>query len=108
MADPPPNFLWAAERTLLAWVRTGVAMMGFGFVVARLVPEQRANGTAVLIGTALAILGGLMNITATVRYRSHIRHLREGRDPTNDVILPTAVGVGSALIGAALAIALMR
>ena len=25
----------AAERTLLAWVRTGLAMMGFGFVVAR-------------------------------------------------------------------------
>ena len=25
----------AAERTLLAWLRTGLAMMGFGFVVAR-------------------------------------------------------------------------
>ena len=25
----------AAERTLLAWVRTGLALMGFGFVVAR-------------------------------------------------------------------------
>ena len=25
----------AAERTLLAWIRTGLAMMGFGFVVAR-------------------------------------------------------------------------
>jgi len=25
----------AAERTFLAWVRTGLALMGFGFVVAR-------------------------------------------------------------------------
>jgi len=25
----------AAERTLLAWVRTGLALMGFGFVMAR-------------------------------------------------------------------------
>jgi putative membrane protein len=25
----------AAERTLLAWLRTGLALMGFGFVVAR-------------------------------------------------------------------------
>jgi len=25
----------AAERTLLAWVRTGLALMGLGFVVAR-------------------------------------------------------------------------
>lgn len=25
----------ANERTILAWIRTGVALMGFGFVVAR-------------------------------------------------------------------------
>jgi uncharacterized membrane protein YidH (DUF202 family) len=30
----PRTFL-AAERNLLAWIRTGIAMMGFGFVVAR-------------------------------------------------------------------------
>ena len=30
-----PRIYFAAERTLLAWVRTGLAMMGFGFVVAR-------------------------------------------------------------------------
>ena len=30
-----PRIYFAAERTLLAWVRTGLALMGFGFVVAR-------------------------------------------------------------------------
>ena len=30
-----PRVYFAAERTLLAWVRTGLALMGFGFVVAR-------------------------------------------------------------------------
>ena len=37
MTEPPddPRVPLAAERTLLAWVRTGLALMGFGFVVAR-------------------------------------------------------------------------
>ena len=30
-----PRVRYAIERTLLAWVRTGLALMGFGFVVAR-------------------------------------------------------------------------
>ena len=30
-----PRVRFAAERTFLAWIRTGLAMMGFGFVVAR-------------------------------------------------------------------------
>jgi uncharacterized membrane protein YidH (DUF202 family) len=38
MTDRPPSgpsdYL-AAERTFLAWIRTGLALMGFGFVVAR-------------------------------------------------------------------------
>ena len=30
-----PRVLFAAERTVLAWVRTAVAPMRFGFVVAK-------------------------------------------------------------------------
>ena len=34
-AESDLRIYFAAERTTLAWVRTGLAMMGFGFVVAR-------------------------------------------------------------------------
>lgn len=30
-----PRVFFAAERTLLAWIRTGLTVMAFGFVVAR-------------------------------------------------------------------------
>ncbi|MDQ3427232.1 MAG: DUF202 domain-containing protein, partial [Gemmatimonadota bacterium] len=30
-----PRVYFAAERTMLAWLRTGIAIMAFGFVVAR-------------------------------------------------------------------------
>jgi len=33
-ANVSSDFL-AAERTFLGWIRTGLALMGFGFVVAR-------------------------------------------------------------------------
>ena len=34
-AEIDSRIYMAAERTFLAWIRTGVALMGFGFVVAR-------------------------------------------------------------------------
>jgi putative membrane protein len=34
-SSPDPRIYMAAERTFLAWIRTGIAFMGFGFVVAR-------------------------------------------------------------------------
>jgi putative membrane protein len=34
-ASDDPGVRYAIERTLLAWVRTGLALMGLGFVVAR-------------------------------------------------------------------------
>jgi putative membrane protein len=98
--------MWSAGRTLLSWVRTGVAMMGFGFLVERLASDQRPNRFAVFLGMALALLGGAMNLTATLRYHSHVRDLRQGRDPTSDVYLPTIIGIGSALISVALALAI--
>jgi len=59
----------AAERTLLAWIRTGLALMGFVFVVARFglflqqlqamqpAPAAQAYGISVWFGTALIAVG---------------------------------------------------
>ncbi|NVJ12816.1 YidH family protein [Myxococcus sp. AM010] len=69
VARPPARdarYDWAAERTLLAWVRTGLAMMGFGFVVARFGAFLRGPAAlaifAALLGAVLVLLlgGGLL------------------------------------------------
>ena len=63
----------ANERTFLAWIRTGVAMMGFGFVVAELHFELAPRapggpiGTATL-GTLFAVAGLVTVLLATWHY----------------------------------------
>jgi putative membrane protein len=76
----------AAERTLLAWIRTSLAFMGFGFVVARfglflqrlLILEHGASvqsyGMSLWFGTALIVSGILVSAFAGSR---HIRLLRQ-------------------------------
>jgi uncharacterized protein (DUF302 family)/uncharacterized membrane protein YidH (DUF202 family) len=66
----------AAERTLLAWIRTGLALMGFGFVVARFgfflqelriaqrIPAAPSYGLSTWFGTALVALGVIVNVAA--------------------------------------------
>ena len=66
----------AAERTLLAWIRTGLALMGFGFVVARFglflqrlqavekTFSAQSYGLSLWFGTALIAAGVFVNLFA--------------------------------------------
>ncbi len=95
---------YAAERTMLAWVRTGVALMGFGFVVARFglflremaiargLSETSRVGVSVWAGTGLLLVGVAANIVAAVRFTRFARDFRLGR-----VIRPNRVGPELAL-----------
>jgi uncharacterized protein (DUF302 family)/uncharacterized membrane protein YidH (DUF202 family) len=80
----------AAERTLLAWIRTGLALMGFGFVVARFglflqefQAAQHADavqpyGLSLWFGTALIATGVVMNVFAGWHYNQLVRQLNRG------------------------------
>jgi putative membrane protein len=85
-----PRIRLAGERTLLAWIRTGLAMMGFGFVVARFglflaelrnieqVPAPPAAGLSLWIGTGLLLLGVAVNILSAVQYAKFAARLEQG------------------------------
>ena len=61
-AEADPRVRLAAERTMLAWIRTGLAMMGFGFVVARfglfLRELATVGGVALPFRILLGVAGG--------------------------------------------------
>jgi len=78
----------SAQRTLLAWIRTAVALMGFGFLVARFglfvremmiargIEPARSAGWSLWIGTTLVILGAAMNSFAAARHIELVRSFR--------------------------------
>ena len=80
----------AAERTLLAWIRTGLALMGFGFVVARFglflqqleimqrTQIERSDGLSLWFGTALIAVGVIVNVFAGWKHLRLVRELDRG------------------------------
>lgn len=118
MSDPRVYF--AAERTLLAWIRTGLTIMAFGFVVARfglfldLLAAQRGPagtpGASTLhfsnaIGIALVLLGATSMVFAAVQHRGYVATLPVADLPTShNRTFPVAMALVLGTLGLALVV----
>jgi putative membrane protein len=112
-----PRVFFAAERTLLAWIRTGLGLVGMGFVVARFglfirLIHPTANNPehpwAGPVGICLAFLGALASGVATVQHRRFCRTLEANELPPKYRIEPAfMLGFGVTLAGLVLSVLLM-
>jgi putative membrane protein len=114
--DPRVHF--AAERTFLAWIRTGLSLMGFGFVVARFglflkemsghAPGVRTYGFSLWAGSAMVLLGAMMNLAAVARHIEVIRRLNRGESiVSRPSPIGIAVGILLGLVGIAMVVFLV-
>jgi putative membrane protein len=111
----------ANERTLLAWIRTGIALMAFGFAIARfglflreMAPAsppalrgEPAIGSS-WFGVVLVLLGLVTNLAAMIRYIRIREAIQQKRSIAPGAMLAYALGIGSALVALAMAAMLAR
>jgi len=113
-----PRVYFAAERTLLAWIRTGIGVMAFGFVVARFglflrlvsgadAPVPGTNYTP-YIGAMLVLLGTIATAGGTLQYTWYCRRLRPVDLPSMKVpFLPAYLAWSLVVLGLVLTLVLL-
>jgi putative membrane protein len=98
---PDYRFSLANERTFLAWIRTGLALVGGGLAAAQFLPPLPIRYLREALAIALLLLGGAVSVRAVDRWVRSERAIRLGRDlpPSRfPAVLAVVVGLGAMLL----------
>jgi putative membrane protein len=103
---------FAAERTLMAWIRSSLGLMALGFVIDRfglvfrqVLPQAGAHllprAFSFCMGAALVLLGTLMACVAAVRYYRFSRdyHREGGTEPRHGILVGVVFTAILAVLG---------
>jgi putative membrane protein len=117
-ADVKAADVLANERTFLAWIRTALALAGFGFVIAKFQLFERefavntnvpavAHPVSELLGAAMALLAIVTAAFGVFRYVKMAGALRSGELAPLNERAAVATGIVAAVIGAVIVVDLV-
>lgn len=107
----------ANERTFLAWIRTSISIIVFGFVVAKFGitlreflrmqgNAQHESGMSLAMGVGFMAMGIFMALVSLIRYRTTMNRLDADEfQPANAIVI--VLGLIAALFGTILAVYLI-
>ena len=109
-----PRVFFAAERTLLAWQRTAVALIGLGFVVERFGlyirnieagdPARVHSSPSLFFGVAFLLLGAAIAVVSAIQFARFAHGLSPRERPPHRAVW-FAPAVNYVLAAAAVAMA---
>lgn len=112
-----PRIYFAAERTVLAWLRTGIAVMAFGFVVARFglflrllaqAAPEGGHSMSAYLGAALVGIGVVATCGGALQYQRFVGSLSPMDRPySSSPSFVLGVSWALALMGVALGLVLL-
>jgi putative membrane protein len=77
--DPDTRFLLANERTLLAWIRTSIALQAGGLALAHFSSNTRAQK---IFSILIVVLGGSMALNGYLRFKAADQAIRTQQLPS--------------------------
>ncbi|GIE93780.1 YidH family protein [Paractinoplanes rishiriensis] len=100
-STPDYRFSLANERTFLAWIRTGLALIAGGLASAQFLPPMPIRHLRETIAIALLVLGAVVALRAVDHWARIERAMRHGRElPASrfPAILAIIVAAGALLL----------
>jgi putative membrane protein len=103
--EPDPRFSFANERTFLAWIRTGLALLVVGVALEGLaVPAS--DGARLILVVTVVLLGAVSSAGAYLRWARAERALRQSRPLPSPTLAPL-LGFGLVVVGVFVVIAIL-
>ena len=95
--EPDPRFSLANERTFLAWIRTGMALIAGAIAVEGFLTQTLVTPVRTVFVVVLLLLGMVVSISAAVRWVRVERAIRN-RTPLPFPLLVPLLAIGAALV----------